>query len=52
MNNAGIIAAPGWEDREGPAEADWDQIYEVNVKGIARVTDSVAEAMRTRRYGK
>jgi meso-butanediol dehydrogenase/(S,S)-butanediol dehydrogenase/diacetyl reductase len=52
VNNAGIIGAPGWEQREEPAEADWDQIYEVNVKGIARVTDSLADAMKTRRYGK
>ena len=52
VNNAGIIGAPGWEQREKPAEIDWDQIYEVNVKGVARVTDSVAEAMKTRRYGK
>ena len=52
VNNAGIIAAPGWENRKEPDETDWDQIYEVNVKGIARVSDSVAEAMKTKRYGK
>ena len=52
VNNAGIIGAPGWEQREEPAETDWDQIYEVNVKGIARASDSVAGAMKTRRYGK
>ena len=52
VNNAGIIGAPGWEEREEPAEADWDQIYAVNVKGIARVSNSVAEAMKGRRYGK
>ena len=52
VNNAGIIGAPGWEQREDPDETDWDQIYEVNVKGIARASDSVADAMKSRRYGK
>ena len=52
VNNAGIIGAPGWEQREDPSEVDWDQIYEVNVKGVARVSDSVAETMKTRRCGK
>ncbi len=52
VNNAGIIGAPGWENREQPAEIDWDRIYEVNVKGIARVSDCVAESMKTKRYGK
>ena len=52
VNNAGIIAAPGWEEREQPNEDDWDQIFEVNVKGIVRVTDAVATHMKERRYGK
>jgi NAD(P)-dependent dehydrogenase (short-subunit alcohol dehydrogenase family) len=52
VNNAGIIAAPGWEQRERSSEEDWDLIYEVNVKGIARVTDAVARHMKERQYGK
>ena len=52
VNNAGIIAAPGWEDREQPSEEDWDMLYEVNVKGVARVTEAVLPHMRERRYGK
>ncbi len=52
VNNAGIIAAGGWEERERSNEDDWDMIYEVNVKGVARVTDAVAERMKERRYGK
>ena len=52
VNNAGIIAAPGWEDREEPDETDWDMLYEVNVKGVARVTEAVLPHMRERRYGK
>ncbi len=52
VNNAGVVAAPGWEDRERSNEHDWDLIYAVNVKGVARVTDAVSPHMKERRYGK
>ena len=52
VNNAGIIAAPGWEERERSNEEDWNMIYEVNVKGVARVTEAVAPHMKERSYGK
>jgi meso-butanediol dehydrogenase/(S,S)-butanediol dehydrogenase/diacetyl reductase len=52
VNNAGIIGAPGWEQRQRTNEEDWDLIYEVNVKGVMRVTDAVAPHMKERRYGK
>ena len=51
-NNAGIIAAPGWEERDSSNETDWDMIYAVNVKGIFRVTEAVSPHMKERRYGK
>ena len=52
VNNAGIIGAPGWETRDRPNDDDWNHIHNVNVKGIARVTDAVVEHMKARRYGK
>ena len=52
VNNAGIIGASGWEQRERTNEEDWDQIYEVNVKGVMRVTDAIAPHMKERKYGK
>jgi len=52
INNAGIIAAPGWEDREESTDDDWDLIYEVNVKGMAKVTQRVAKSMKQQLYGK
>ena len=52
VNNAGIIAAPGWENRDRLDESDWDQIYAVNVKGVAKASDAVSEFMKERRYGK
>jgi len=52
VNNAGIIGAPGWEDRPKSSDKDWDMIFDVNVRGVARVTESVAVHMKRRRYGK
>ncbi len=54
VNNAAIIGAPGWETRDPhhPHEDDWDQIYAVNVKGVAKMSDRVAEFIKPRRYGK
>jgi len=52
INNAGIIAAPGWENREESTDDDWDLIYEVNVKGMAKVTQRVAKIMKQQLYGK
>ena len=52
VNNAAVVGAPGWELRDLENEADWDLIYEVNVKGVAWTTDAVAAYMKSRRYGK
>ena len=52
VNCAGIIASPDWEGRDRHNESDWDINYEVNVKGIARVTDAVSFGMKERKYGK
>ena len=52
VNNAGTIGAPGWEGRDRPNDDDWSYIHEVNVHGIARVTDAVVEHMKPRKYGK
>lgn len=52
VNNAGIIGAPGWEERDRSSQTDWDMIYEINVKGIVKVTESVMPYMKERHYGK
>ena len=52
VNNAGVVGAQGWEQREKTNEDDWDLTFEVNVKGIARVTDAVAPHMKQKRRGK
>ncbi len=52
VNNAGIVGASGWENRAVSGDIDWDQIYSVNVKGVARMSHAVAKLMKTRTYGK
>lgn len=52
VNNAGIIGAPGWESRLESNDKDWNMIYDVNVRGVARVTEAAAVHMKKRRYGK
>ena len=52
VNNARIVGASGWMHRQNVTEEDWDEVYAVNVKGIAIVTDAVARHMKERRYGK
>jgi len=52
INGAGIVGAPGWQQREIPTELDWDLTYQVNVKGLVFVSRAVAEHMKPRRSGK
>ena len=52
VNNAGVIGAAGWESREISSEEDWNLVYEVNVKGMNRVTRAIIPHMKERRYGK
>ena len=52
VNNSGIIGARGWEERDEFTWDDWDQIFEVNVKGIVRVTNAVIVHMKPRRHGR
>ncbi len=44
--NAGVIGAPGYEERLEYSEADWDQTYGVNVIGIANTADAVIPGMK------
>ncbi len=50
--NAGVIGAPGYEDRLAHTEADWDLTFSVNVKGLAHTADAVAADMRQRQSGR
>ena len=52
VNNAGTIGAPGWEKRDVPDESDWDAIYAVNLKGMAKITEAVIPTMKSNRKGK
>jgi NAD(P)-dependent dehydrogenase (short-subunit alcohol dehydrogenase family) len=50
--NAGVIGAPGYEDRLDHTEADWDMTYGVNVVGLAHTADAVIPQMKARKSGR
>ncbi len=52
VNNAGTIGASGWEERDVPNESDWDAIYAVNLKGMAKITEAIIPIMKFNRKGK
>ena len=52
VNDAGIIGAPNWWERETPSDEDWDRAYAVNLRGVVIVSEAVAPHMKERRYGK
>ena len=52
VNDAGLVGAPNWWDRETPSDEDWDQAMAVNLRGMVRVSEAVATHMKERHYGK
>lgn len=52
VNNAGVVGAPNWWERENPSDADWDHVLAVNLRGVVMVSEAVAPHMKERRYGK
>lgn len=52
VNDAGIIGAGQWWERETPSDEDWAQVFAVNVRGMVITSEVVAEHMKDRRYGK
>ena len=51
VNNAGVAGAPG-STGTGFRDVDWDFTWQVNVKGLADVTEAVLPQMRERKNGK
>ena len=52
VNDAGVIGAPNWWERDTPSDEDWDRTYAVNLRGVVIVSEAVAPHMKERRYGK
>jgi NAD(P)-dependent dehydrogenase (short-subunit alcohol dehydrogenase family) len=52
VNNAGVAGAPGWHEQPVSREEDWTFAFEVNVKGMATVTNAIAPHMQERGSGK
>ena len=51
VNNAGIIGAGGMWERDSSSDDDWSETFEVNVRGIVRVTEAVQGHMIERGVG-
>lgn len=52
VNNAGIVAAPNWENNQTLTEEDWNLTFQVNLRGLAKVTESIIPYMKDAKYGK
>ena len=52
VNDAGVIGAHGWWDRDLPSSEDWDAVIAVNLRGVVNVSEAVAPHMQERRRGK
>ncbi|MBT3942373.1 MAG: SDR family oxidoreductase [Chloroflexi bacterium] len=50
--NAGVIGAPGYQDRHEHTEEDWDATYGVNVKGFVHTSNAVAPHMQSLNAGR
>ena len=52
VNDAGVIGAPNWWERETPGDEDWDHALAVNLRGVVNVSQAVEPHMKAHRYGK
>lgn len=52
VNNAGVASASGWETAREQNDEDWKINYEVNLRGLARVSDAVIKFMKEKKNGK
>lgn len=52
VNDAGLVGAANWWEREVPSDADWDATYAVNLRGVVIVSQAVEPHMKERGYGK
>jgi NAD(P)-dependent dehydrogenase (short-subunit alcohol dehydrogenase family) len=52
VNDAGVVGAPNWWERQTPSDDDWERALSVNLLGAAIVSEAVAPNMKERRYGK
>ncbi len=51
VNNAGVVGAPGWAEREGVTQDDWDLALGVNLRGTVNATEALEAHMTGRGSG-
>ena len=52
VNNAGIVGAAGLWERDSPSDDDWNQTFQVNVRGMVVTTETVQGHMVERGSGR
>ncbi|MCC6629485.1 MAG: SDR family oxidoreductase [Chloroflexi bacterium] len=52
VNNAGVAHGPASPDGAVDRDADWDFVFDVNLRGIVHCCDAAMPHMAERRYGK
>ena len=52
VNNAGIVGSKDWWMRETPSNEDWLEVYEVNLRGMVKVSERVAKEFESQGSGK
>ena len=52
VNNAGIVGASGMWERDSSSDDDWNQTFQVNVRGVVMVTEAVQGHMIERGSGR
>ena len=52
VNNAGIVGSKDWWMRETPSNEDWLEVYEVNLRGMVKVSERVGKEFESQGSGK
>jgi NAD(P)-dependent dehydrogenase (short-subunit alcohol dehydrogenase family) len=52
VNNAGVIRAPSEAEAAADPDADWDVVFDVNLRGVVNCCDAALTCMASQGYGK
>jgi len=52
VNAAGVVGGPNWSANDLSSWEDWDLTFQINTRGLAKMSEAVAEHMVERKGGK